>query len=1230
MADKKEKIKYITGKPATPTLEIYKQEDGKFTINYATSDPLNIRGASKNSDLDKEVQRLFGYESWEEYKKANLSDLTRKREPAGEDGKLKGPTVFPFHVAYAYEEFVANFDPNEYEVVGIPIGSGTPLKLNEALDYPKALDLFGKLEPDKEEDKERSEEEALAAATAQDREARPQTDYGDTYDNTANVSQIKAIIQQRKNFFGDSDGESSLSKMGVLKIAMYNPAEILSNAQDVIGRIEKNYNIKEIVATKFRGIFPVRHPGGGYWVKDLEPSSLRNMVNENPYTTQTAEDALVVDTTNLIKDTPMLKENVIRALERAALKEFGVEAANRVARMNAREAELYLRGLRSASSKQAAKGASIKGADEAGIKMAGQATQREAPAIVDMYGRTIPIRRRAPAATEKVSGYDLALTADDVATAARERAKQAASRAAETGAEPAARTGAERVSSKAAGGGAEASAGAGGAKVAGAEAEGALSLTKSIDDLEPLLASGLKGSEQELRATLKEAFEDLFKAAVEAGIARGGPWSWVGRLVKGMAKGVFLVGIPTALAVFLYVRPDLREIIMSAIQSGDWNRVLEFFTEDMPAAMGEFTPEESENFFKRLKEQESALGAGAGRLNVGQLKKIGLRYHILPKNWQNNEWLSQSEKILSERIGANTNFKLDIAKKIEKKIGDATSSIAAGASQAFGNTFEKEEKVLTGANVLVFGHSQAGGRMFGRILSAGIKKGDSQVTKKVHAGKSDRGLAKLIEDVPRKSYTHAYLFLGGNTGASGNNYESDKASIINHTINVLGVPKENILVVLPPVNKADPETYDLEDAKKQIGKFTGWKKIKGKVARTASKTSSGAVEETQQEYNARAKKKLARIKRNAKYSAARGEDINLRGRQYFESLDIRVMPPIVGTKKENFLDGYHINGASELASDTSDFMVSSFASAEEVKEFSVEDKTAQAAADTSENETQFSGEWKEYSGKNDKAPTYDRDRQTLAQIIAEEAIKAGVDPLFALNKARVEGFDPNSAPTLKHARKRNPKRKNHKEGEDFGKGAKAGFHGIYQYKYGLRDEWAKHGMDWSRVYEPRHNAEVFMNILKKKRNSMKRVGLPDEDWLLYLTWQQGLEGTRQIWHARKQNREITGEGLKGWKGKSDAWRNKYASKIRANMRNNFKARWGMSGRADNPEDFLREWKKKYASFMRRTTREFSGAIEKAKASVASGKDLDLGSISESKFLNHIFNLIEEIQHNELV
>ena len=1219
MADKKEKIKYITGKPATPTLEIYKQEDGKFTINYATSDPLNIRGASKNSDLDKEVQRLFGYESWEEYKKANLSDLTRKREPAGEDGKLKGPTVFPFHVAYAYEEFVANFDPNEYEVVGIPIGSGTPLKLNEALDYPKALDPFGQLEPDKEKDKERSEEEALAAATAQDREARPQTAYGDTYDNTANVSQIKAIIQQRKNFFGDPDGESSLSKMGVLKIAMYNPAEILSNAQDVIGRIEKNYNIKEIVATKFRGIFPVRHPGGGYWVKDLEPSSLRNMVNENPYTTQTAEDALVVDTTNLIKDTPMLKENVIRALERAALKEFGVEAANRVARMNAREAELYLRGLRSASSKQAAKGASIKGADEAGIKMAGQATQREAPAIVDMYGRAIPIRRRPAAATEKISGYDLALTADDVATAARETQRKSQKTAAAMGQTPAARTGAERVSGRAAAGG-----------------KGATSATSgpasAVEELATLLDDALGGSGKSVEEKLAVIINQMIGARTRSGLKLGGIWDWAAERAKTAGKNILFVGIPAALIAFLYMRPDLREVIMSAIESGDYDRILEFFTEDMPNAMEGFTPEEAEEFLKRLKEQESALGAGAGRLNVGQLKKIGLRYHILPKNWQNNEWLSRSEKILSERIGANTNFKLDIAKKIEKKIGDATSSIAAGASQAFSNTFEKEEKVLTGANVLVFGHSQAGGKMFGRILSAGIKKGDSQVTRKVHAGKSDRQLAKLIEDVPRKSYTHAYLFLGGNTGASGNNYESDKASIINHTINVLGVPKENILVVLPPVNKADPETYDLEDAKKQIGKFTGYKKIKGKVVRTASKTSSGAVEETQQEYNARAKKKLARIKRNAKYSAARGEDINLRGRQYFESLDIRVMPPIVGTKKENFLDGYHINGASELASDTSDFMVSSFASAKEVRNFSVEDITAQAAVDTSENETQFSGEWKEYSGKkgNKKSPTYDRDRQILAQIIAEEAIKAGVNPLFALNKGRVEGFDPNSAPTLKQARKRNPKRKNHKEGEHFGKGAKAGFHGIFQYKYGLRDEWAKHGMDWSRVYEPRHNAEVFMNILKQKKRQLRSAGLPKEDYLLYLSWQQGLDGTRQIWNAASEDRELTGAGLKGWKNKSSEWRDAHAARIRANMRNNFYTKFGMKGRADNPKNFLKEWKKKYASFMRGTTKEFSGAIEKAKANVASGKDLDLGSISESKFLNHIFNLIEEIQHNELV
>ena len=157
----------------------------------------------------------------------------------------------------------------------------------------------------------------------------------------------------------------------------------------------------------------------------------------------------------------------------------------------------------------------------------------------------------------------------------------------------------------------------------------------------------------------------------------------------------------------------------------------------------------------------------------------------------------------------------------------------------------------------------------------------------------------------------------------------------------------------------------------------------------------------------------------------------------------------------------------------------------------------------------------------------------------------------------MEGFDPNAAPTLKQARKRNPKRKNHEEGEHFGKGAKAGFHGIYQYKYGLRDEWAKHGMDWSRVYEPRHNAEVFMSILKKKKRQLRSAGLPKEDYLLYLSWQQGLDGTRQIWNAASEDRELTGAGLKGWKNKSSEWRDAHAARIRANMRNNFYTKFGI-------------------------------------------------------------------------
>lgn len=112
------KIKYISGDQKTPRLQIIKQPDGRYTLNYAQDDPLKLRKAMMAADLDSEVQRLFGYKNWEEYKKDNWSDLTKKIK--SEKGKVtQAPTVHPFHVAYALEEFFERLNPNEYEIVGI-------------------------------------------------------------------------------------------------------------------------------------------------------------------------------------------------------------------------------------------------------------------------------------------------------------------------------------------------------------------------------------------------------------------------------------------------------------------------------------------------------------------------------------------------------------------------------------------------------------------------------------------------------------------------------------------------------------------------------------------------------------------------------------------------------------------------------------------------------------------------------------------------------------------------------------------------------------------------------------------------------------------------------------------------------------------------------------------------------------------------------------------------------
>ena len=64
----------------------------------------------------------------------------------------------------------------------------------------------------------------------------------------------------------------------------------------------------------------------------------------------------------------------------------------------------------------------------------------------------------------------------------------------------------------------------------------------------------------------------------------------------------------------------------------------------------------------------------------------------------------------------------------------------------------------------------------------------------------------------------------------------------------------------------------------------------------------------------------------------------------------------------------------------------------------------------------------------------------------------------------------------------------------------------------------------------------------------------------------------------------------------------------------------MKGRADNPKNFLKQWNKKYQSYLRSSEKEFSEVLEQAKSQ----------PISESLFLKQIFNIIEETKNNELV
>jgi hypothetical protein len=523
-------------------------------------------------------------------------------------------------------------------------------------------------------------------------------------------------------------------------------------------------------------------------------------------------------------------------------------------------------------------------------------------------------------------------------------------------------------------------------------------------------------------------------------------------------------------------------------------------------------------------------------------------FYILPKNWKQlgNNWLTDHEKVLAARVGANTNFgNTGIAtpdvdwEAIANLIDYGTVNPQAIPAEQPGEAVPGEQQgevSYAGAHFLVFGHSQAG--KFSKSLTSKAEMKGGKVTRKIHSGHADarvkdkKGLVDLIKEVPKKDYTHALLFLGGNTGATGQNYEREKASIINTTINRLGVAKENILVVLPPVNRADPDSYTLDDAKKLVKRKEG--------------ESSG-------EFQQRLERRLRSIKRGAAYSARRGDNINKEARRYFQTIGVKVHPPIVGANKEDFLDGYHVNYRGNLASGTADTMLGSFS-------FPRTSRSVAGAA----------------------RPGKRTEKTEVAEIVVEEALRAGVDPLVAVTIARIEsGLNP-----LSNIDSKGP------------------YKGLYQFGRQYRNEWAKHGLDWSRVHDARHATRAFMSVIKKKVAEFRRAGIlksstaanisRSEAYLIYLSWQQGSYGTKTIYRAAYRGGDVP-------------------DRIQRNMDANTYPKT----RNIDPADFLKMWRGKMSRFMARTERQYAAALSKR-------------AIAETKNLSTLFRIIEGVTTNEVV
>ena len=383
------------------------------------------------------------------------------------------------------------------------------------------------------------------------------------------------------------------------------------------------------------------------------------------------------------------------------------------------------------------------------------------------------------------------------------------------------------------------------------------------------------GADQEMIAVMQKILKQNQRAASKTAAQSAKEQARVAKeLAKlGAKKGgkIYLFFGATLLGIWILCRDGQRcAVIIDAAMQGDFAKVIE----EAIKAVKELYEDGKEFLGIEDEEAPGAPGEEAPQ-NIQQASSrigVNLDFYLLPKGWRELNYLTPSEKVLADRIGAKT----DVLKKMAKE--KVVSKSVAPASQDVAPALASMNEV----NALFFGHSQTS--PLSKKLRAQIKKAGGK-TKFIAHPFNDAGMAREIKNVKGK-FTHAYLFLNGNSYPPYKNleaslYKNQKRKIINYVQTSLGVPKDNILVVLPPVNNA---SYEEEDLRARL-------KNDRKVAKALS----------------------PKVQKLARKSRGRGAELNPLAREYFESLGVKVADPIVSTNPADFEDGLHISSLSSVS-----------------------------------------------------------------------------------------------------------------------------------------------------------------------------------------------------------------------------------------------------------------------------------------------------------------------------